>query len=92
VALTVERARALADEASDLIGGEVDVRENYSGRGMYGRETIAFTFDDFRAVLALGFAAGVAFERAEGRGEDADFDFDDLPSAMDSMGRGRVIY
>jgi hypothetical protein len=94
MALSVEQARRLAEDASDFLQEEVEVREDYSGRGMYGREVVAFVSEASAASVgvALGFAAGVAFERAEARGDDADFDFDDLPTRVDSMGRGTVIY
>ncbi len=40
----VETAERLAERASDLLGDNVRVRD-YSGRGMYGREVIAFEAD-----------------------------------------------
>ena len=78
----VETAERLAERASDLLGDNVRVRD-YSGRGMYGREVIAFEADRSpdSIMAALAYAAAEQGVR-----------FDDLPGGSDSMGFGSVVY
>lgn len=52
--MKLEDAQAVADAS----GGDVEVRERYSGRGMYGRET-AGVVGPRRAILKAAFAADV---------------------------------
>ena len=57
-----------------------DVREDYSGRSMYGRTCLGFTTD------ATAYRLGVIMARV--LGDEAD----DLSCVSDSMGMGMIYY
>lgn len=82
--MNTDQAYEIQDEAWDL-GVDIDVREDYSGRGMYGKKVVAFvTAGDVslvKAAIAIGYA-----------GDLINIPFQDLPTRVDSMGRGYVIY
>jgi hypothetical protein len=77
-----------ADDLEDeLIGllDEVDVRTDYSGRGMYGATCFGLVVD--KTDLLVGLALGQVLE---GLGEDA---FEVLSNARtDNMGYDTIIY
>lgn len=79
--LTLERADAAAEFAENHGDCEIDVRPAYSGRGMYGDETIGFVYDNPRDLMLLG--VGLVEEGVHP---------DDLPSRHDSMGRSYIVY
>lgn len=82
MALDLEQLEELVDNAENYVGGwtEIEVREDYSGRGMYGKSVPAVVADnDIRP--ALFYAAG-----------ELGIDFDEVPQRLDSMGLGVVIY
>lgn len=67
---------------------EVEIRHDYSGRGMYGKQTAAVVLDNTADLYVLvAHATKVAIENA---GFD-DF-VEDLNWRMDSMGKGIVVY
>jgi hypothetical protein len=73
-------------DAMHAAGHECDVRDRYSGRRMYGKETYAIVVDDVTAIIqavALSVFDGndppEAFQNLDGYRED-------------SMGRQTVIY
>lgn len=79
-----------ADDVTDAYAeitrsGDVELRTDYSGRGMYGDTCIAYVCDD---PVALGAAIAQVLTR-DGM-EDAIRDF--LPSRQDSMGLSTVLY
>lgn len=78
--MTIEQANEIEDVLVDL-GYEVEVRDDYSGRGMYGATVPAFVADDTGVMTAIGYAAAIA-----------EVPLEDLPRRTDSMGRGVVIY
>jgi hypothetical protein len=99
--LTNDQMELLADRIAELDGGYdpgVSVYENYSGRAMYGEKVPALVFEGpVGPVLAMmAWAACEMREKAEaGVGaleEWADVEVGDLPTRIDSMGRGTVIY
>lgn len=78
--MTIEQAHEMVDLLSEH-DVEAQVYEGYSGRGMYGRETVGIVLPDQSAVLLLGFCWG-----------ENGYDAGDLPRRFDSMGRGLILY
>jgi len=84
----------MLNQTADLLeseGGEL--YEGYSGRGMYGKETTAVTFDsesDAReAMLQVAYYAG----GEAGEDPTAEEVLEDLKKArFDSLGLGVVVY
>ena len=66
-----------------------ELRESYSGRGMFGKETTAIVCSDLMAVMAAIACEIEAVDMYEYR-EDVDLsDIKDLRT--DSMGRGSIV-
>jgi hypothetical protein len=65
---------------------DVDIMENYSGRGMFGEATTAIVTDELLIEL-LGYAIVCAGQKCE---DFSDYGFENL--RVDSMGHGIVIY
>jgi len=80
--MTVTITRSQIQELTDAIGDDddLDVRENYSGRGMYGATCVGFVHDC--SAFALGVALGAIL------GDDAL----ELRAESDSMGRSEITY
>lgn len=91
--------------AAEDLGGEIEVRESYSGRGMFGENTAAVVFEGGESdMLSLGAYVGANFKKLKERVakefgadvvgylvEDLFADLSDM--RFDSMGRsGRVAY
>lgn len=95
---TKEMAQELLDEMWDWTNEEVEIRDDYSGRSMYGDTCVAFIVEgnSTETLVAMGFAAG----RLSANADEADdteslwygFEAKNLPQRSDSMGRGMVIY
>ena len=70
------------------------IRNDYSGRAMYGREVYGAVFDDMKEMLAAvartAYEAGTKLEYNEEESEDILEDLENL--SFDSMGRGVIIY
>jgi hypothetical protein len=82
-------------QASETIGLDLELREDYSGRSMYGSTTHAITGDESDFMKAVAYAAGTI--DCQDGDEDAHFDLDDFVDAMgsvrtDSMGRSCLIW
>ena len=75
--LTVEQAHQIADNCA----ADVEVREDYSGRGMYGETCVGLVVEDTADLLATGFAAA-----------EEGIDYRALPKRTDSMGRSIIVY
>jgi hypothetical protein len=96
--MTIEFAKFLADATNHCGSQDVDVRENYSGRAMYGSETAAVVVDN--VSLLLPDVVQYIKETAEAMTDsDAKTFIEGLPDCSemgqlrtDSMGRGVVIY
>lgn len=95
---TLEMAQELLDEMWDWTNEEVEIRDDYSGRSMYGKTCVAFVIDGdtTKVLIAMGFAAGRLSANAD-EADDKDslwygFEARNLPNRTDSMGRGTVIY
>lgn len=96
-------AKMLFEAASDA-DLEVEIREDYSGRGMYGKTTFAVVVDDVMDLLAatikyaaeVGYDVGyaVAIEEAtKGSLGDDKFEAPDFRNLRtDSMGMRVVVY
>lgn len=80
-------------EAAELIsdyGGEI--RENYSGRGMYGKETAGVIFDDEKEFYKT-VAEIVQMCIEDNNAEDCDLICDALRNMqIDNMGKGIIYY
>ena len=50
--MTIEQARFLETINSEMGNQDLDIRTNYSGRGMYGRETVGVVVDSQTQLLA----------------------------------------
>lgn len=66
-----------------------DIREEYSGRSMYGKTTTAIECDSQSDFLELMFAAVL---HAGDTGEVPECWGDENGISMDSMGRGVIVY
>ncbi|MDF7826969.1 hypothetical protein P4B35_23295 [Pontiellaceae bacterium B12227] len=65
----------------------MEVRNDYSGRGMFGKETAAIVTDDSAAILQT--VVSIAKEDPEALEE---FQEDDFRFRQDSLGRDSIIY
>lgn len=75
-------------EAIECSGAEAKLRENYSGRGMYGETTCGVVTDE-----SLVFVIGSVISAPELFAEDEGFaKFDVGVLRSDSMGLGIIIY
>lgn len=84
---TVEQADLVVDCAAEFGFYGLEVRENYSGRGMYGEQTVAITTDGDGAERGVYLAIGILIGQGA-LGESAV----DWFRRSDQMGLGRVIY
>ena len=77
-------------EASNDLGADAKLYEEYSGRGMYGETTCGVSFRDTRDMFCcIAYVAG-EFEPGSCEVEDMQ---DDLSSLrVDEMGRGTIYY
>lgn len=97
--MKIEIAKVIV-EACEEIGIEVDLREDYSGRGMYGSTTAALVLADEKdLVKATALAAIRVHENAEHEefnGREASMTSEDylqgLDFKFDSMGHDIVVY
>ncbi len=91
--MKLETAKILV-EASKELNLKFDLREHYSGRGMYGRETTAIVLENFTDMFgAVAIATKNVLEEDQKNGTDGFVDFaEDLGFRSDSMGKGWVIY
>lgn len=90
-----KRSMELLVDAGNSLGIDLDGREDYSGRSMYGKSTHAIVADDLAHIIAAAAMAGAGLATASGRGEDFGINefVDDLHGLrMDSMGRRIVVY
>ena len=89
--MDAETAKGIVD-AADIEGIEIQLREDYSGRGMYGRTTSAIVVDSWGELLA-----GVARYAGDLDPIEQDEQIERLCEELhtlrsDSMGRGFVVY
>lgn len=86
--MTKEQAQFLYD-AGDDSGLDVKIRDDYSGRGMFGKETCAIEGDFSMGELLCAVIEYVRFLDEEEREE-----IPEMPRSFreDSMGLGIIIY
>lgn len=74
------------EQAAQDLGLELDLREDYSGRGMFGKKTAG-------VVGGLGdIIKSIAHAATRLKEEEADDFVDDMDIAIDNMGRDIIIY
>jgi hypothetical protein len=77
-----------------------DLRDNYSGRGMYGQECFGFVTNDYGSPFAFFVQLGIIGAQNEEDTSIEDSDYFDTGAAeqlamsaqTDSMGRGSIVY
>jgi len=87
-------------EASEVIGLDLELREDYSGRGSYGSETYAIVGDEKSFRQAICYAAGTLdqvnlAEHPDGESETIDLDqfCEEMASLRtDNMGRYSMVW
>ncbi len=77
--MTADQAENIVDALSEY-GVDAEVREDYSGRGMYGNSVPAIVINDERVLMTIGYV-----------GATLDIELEDLPRRTDSMGRDSII-
>lgn len=88
----------MIQEAANVIGLDVETRDDYSGRGMYGEEVSAVVGDlgDIMACVAQAMKSLVEdleTAKEDDKYPDPDDFIDDLRNtSIDNMGRSYVIY
>jgi hypothetical protein len=87
--MKLETAQALERAAFD-VGVEVEARESYSGRGMFGDTTAAVEFAHWRDLLVA--VAQAALDADDEAGEDAELLEELHRLRFDDMGLGHVAY
>lgn len=99
--MLLETAKLIVASAEDM-GYEIELRESYSGRGMYGKTTVGIVCDslgDFVGAVAQA-AANLADAETRAMHNDVesngmstdDFISDVSAISTDSMGRSMIIY
>lgn len=94
--MLLETAKLIVVAAED-IGYEIQLRESYSGRGMYGKTTSGIVCDNLGdfvgavAQAAANLADAETHVESEGMSTD-DFISDVSAISTDSMGRSIIIY
>ena len=76
--MKLAHAKAIVEELVEFEGIEATVREDYSGRGMYGRTTAAVSTHYSEDVVAAARDLGLPLRRSS--------------LNVDSMGLGKVVY
>ena len=76
--MKLEHAKLIVEELVEFEGIEATVRENYSGRGMYGRTTAAVSTRYSEDVFSAAACVGIRLRRSN--------------LSVDSMGLGKVVY
>jgi hypothetical protein len=92
--MTIEQAKFLKRVTEDCGNQECDIRETYSGRGMYGRETVGIVVDSLPQLLTdvLNYINDHLSEGAasfEYTGTEPIY-FDQFRT--DNMGRSMILY
>lgn len=73
---------------------EIEMRPDYSGRGMYGKTCVGFVTDE-PTKLAMAIAATLALMEREYDEYDKEIDFpywNELNVAVDNMGLSSILY
>lgn len=78
----------IVDRVSDYTN--IDLRADYSGRGMYGRNCIGFTTDD--STMLLMALTAILIEIANEQIHDDAPEWENLSPRQDSMGLSTIVY
>ena len=80
-------------EAGDELGVEIQIRERYSGRHMYGETTTGIIYSDNSALLqSFSYAAAKMIED-RGYGKEFEEFMEAIPDLKyDSMGQSTIAY
>lgn len=91
--ITQEYFDSLISELYDA-GLEFEVREDYSGRGMYGKQCIGFvTSDPSRLLITLGAVLATSEKDADDSGATYEgIYYYDLSPRMDNMAFDTIVY
>lgn len=93
--MTIEQANFLKRVTEDQGNQECDIRESYSGRGMYGRETVGIVVDSIPQLLTdvLNF---VNDHIGEDENDQLVWNSTEIPHfnrfSTDNMGRSMILY
>lgn len=88
--MKVEIARKIVEAVEDSgSGNEVELRENYSGRGMFGKQTagVVGSLSDI-----IGAIAAVAFEMGNHGDDEVEFLREMRRLRTDNMGHNIIVY
>lgn len=86
-----EVAKAIVDAGEGSYAG-VELREDYSGRGMYGKTTCAVIYEDEGAFLQCVAAAAIQVSEADQDGCSVDEFIEALGNLhRDNMGRSATV-
>lgn len=93
--MKIEIAKSIVEAAEDM-GEELELRESYSGRGMYGKETAGIVFDSIGVLMAAVARTGYnlcEIDSSDGSSESPyELEQELIHTHMDSMGLGTIIY
>lgn len=91
--MKIEVAKAIVEAANEC-GYEMKLREDYSGRGMFGRTTTGIVYDsesDMLKSVALAAIRVKEKESEEGAMTAEEF-IDELDFSRDNMGYSTIVY
>jgi hypothetical protein len=92
--MTIEQAKFLKRVTEDQGNQECDIRESYSGRGMYGRETVGIVVDSLPQLLTdvLNYVSS----NIQDDPIMVEWGGDEVPNfnrfSTDNMGRSTILY
>lgn len=101
--MELEIAKRIVKAGEDM-GLDISLREDYSGRGMYGKKTTGIITDQFGNIIQATAAAAVDLQKEndyfESLTEDqqqnppmaVEYFLDNLDFAKDNMGYDLIIY
>lgn len=93
--MNIEFAKFLKRVCEEVGNQECDLRENYSGRGMYGRETVGIVVDSVPMLLSdvLQWVNDNISDYSDGV---KSWDGGEIPDTsdlrIDNMGRSTILY
>jgi len=93
--VTRQDVQDLVDRMYDHgVFGEIDIRWDYSGRGMYGKTCVGFVTDV--SPVLFGYTMGQAMAEMNDQRRFMDqsptWEENDVPRRADSMGRSTIYY
>jgi hypothetical protein len=86
--MKLEHAKLIVNAANDM-GAEVTLRENYSGRGMYGKTTAGVVGTLGDVTKSIAYAASLLTEDDPDKVEEF---IENMDLAWDNMGKELILY